>query len=102
MLAQGHLHIEDSPGVGKTNLAHTLAKVLGLNFQRLQFTSDMLPADILWVSIFDRDAQKFHFHSGPIFSQLVLADEVNRATPRTQSTLLEAMEEPILCLRPFS
>jgi MoxR-like ATPase len=93
LLAQGHLLIEDLPGVGKTTLAHTLAKVLGLDFQRLQFTSDMLPADILGVSIFDRDAQQFHFHPGPIFSQLVLADEVNRATPRTQSALLEAMEE---------
>ncbi len=93
LLAQGHLLIEDLPGVGKTTLAHTLAKVLGLDFHRLQFTSDMLPADILGVSIFDRDAQKFHFHPGPIFSQLVLADEVNRATPRTQSALLEAMEE---------
>jgi MoxR-like ATPase len=93
LLAQGHLLIEDLPGVGKTTLAHTLAKVLGLDFQRLQFTSDMLPADILGVSIFDRDNQQFHFHPGPIFSQLILADEVNRATPRTQSALLEAMEE---------
>ncbi|MBT3505184.1 MAG: MoxR family ATPase [Piscirickettsiaceae bacterium] len=93
LLAQGHLLIEDLPGVGKTTLAHTLAKVLGLDFQRLQFTSDMLPADILGVSIFDRDGQQFHFHPGPIFSQLILADEVNRATPRTQSALLEAMEE---------
>jgi len=93
LLAQGHLLIEDLPGVGKTTLAHTLAKVLGLDFQRLQFTSDMLPADILGVSVFDRDGQQFHFHPGPIFSQLILADEVNRATPRTQSALLEAMEE---------
>lgn len=92
-LAGGHLLIEDVPGVGKTTLAHTLAKVLGLDFQRLQFTSDMLPADILGVSIFDRDQQQFTFHPGPIFRQLVLADEVNRATPRTQSALLEAMEE---------
>ncbi|MCL4131260.1 UNVERIFIED_CONTAM: hypothetical protein GTU68_009266 [Idotea baltica] len=93
LLAQGHLLIEDLPGVGKTTLAHTLAKVLGLNFQRLQFTSDMLPADILGVSIFDRDQQKFDFHPGPIFNQVLLADEINRATPRTQSALLEAMEE---------
>jgi MoxR-like ATPase len=93
LLAQGHLLIEDLPGVGKTTLAHTLAKVLGLDFQRLQFTSDMLPADVLGVSIFNRDDQQFHFHPGPIFSQLILADEVNRATPRTQSALLEAMEE---------
>jgi MoxR-like ATPase len=92
-LAGGHLLIEDVPGVGKTTLAHTLAKVLGLDFQRLQFTSDMLPADILGVSIFDRDQQQFTFHPGPIFRQLVLADEVNRATPRTQSALLETMEE---------
>lgn len=93
LLARGHLLIEDLPGVGKTTLAHTLAKVLGLEFQRLQFTSDMLPADILGVSIFDREDQQFRFHPGPIFSQLLLADEVNRATPRTQSALLEAMEE---------
>ena len=93
LLAQGHLLIEDLPGVGKTTLAHTLAKVLGLDFQRLQFTSDMLPADVLGVSIFNRDDQQFHFHPGPIFSQLILADEINRATPRTQSALLEAMEE---------
>lgn len=93
LLAQGHLLIEDLPGVGKTTLAHTLATVLGLDFQRLQFTSDMLPADILGVSIFDRDQQVFNFHPGPIFSQVLLADEVNRATPRTQSALLEAMAE---------
>lgn len=93
LLARGHLLIEDLPGVGKTTLAQTLSKVLGLDFQRLQFTSDMLPADILGVSIFDRDQQQFAFHPGPIFNQLILADEVNRATPRTQSALLEAMEE---------
>ena len=93
LLAQGHLLIEDLPGVGKTTLAHTLAKVLGLDFQRLQFTSDMLPADVLGVSIFNRDDQQFHFHPGPVFSQLILADEINRATPLTQSALLEAMEE---------
>jgi MoxR-like ATPase len=93
IFARGHLLIEDVPGVGKTTLAHVLAKSLGLNFHRIQFTSDMLPADIIGVSIFDRDAGNFKFHPGPIFSQLILADEVNRATPKTQSALLEAMEE---------
>ena len=93
LLARGHLLIEDIPGVGKTTLAHTLAAVLGLHFQRIQFTSDLLPADILGVSIYDRDTGKFRFHPGPIFSQVILADEVNRATPKTQSALLEAMEE---------
>ncbi|NNF51155.1 MAG: AAA family ATPase [Gammaproteobacteria bacterium] len=93
LLAGGHLLIEDLPGVGKTTLAHALAKALGLNYQRIQFTSDLLPADITGVSIFDAEAGKFHFHPGPVFSQLVLADEVNRATPKTQSALLEAMEE---------
>ena len=93
LLARGHLLIEDLPGVGKTTLAHTLALVLGLDFQRIQFTSDMLPADIIGVSVYQRDNNKFQFHQGPLFSQLVLADEVNRATPRTQSALLEAMEE---------
>jgi MoxR-like ATPase len=93
LLARGHLLIEDLPGVGKTTLAHVLAQSLGLHFQRIQFTSDMLPADILGVSIFDRDSGAFSFHPGPIFSQLVLADEINRATPKTQSALLEAMEE---------
>jgi MoxR-like ATPase len=93
ILARGHLLIEDVPGVGKTTLAHVLAKILGLNFHRIQFTSDLLPADIIGVSIFDRDAGAFKFHPGPIFSQLILADEVNRATPKTQSALLEAMEE---------
>ncbi len=93
LLARGHLLIEDLPGVGKTTLAHVLARVLGLEFQRIQFTSDMLPADILGVSIFDRDSGSFHFHPGPIFTQVVLADEINRATPKAQSALLEAMEE---------
>jgi len=93
LLARGHLLIEDIPGVGKTTLAHTLAAVLGLQFQRIQFTSDLLPADILGVSIYERDNSRFSFHPGPIFSQVILADEVNRATPKTQSALLEAMEE---------
>jgi MoxR-like ATPase len=93
VLARGHLLIEDVPGVGKTTLAHALAHVLGLVWQRLQFTSDLLPADIIGVSVFDRANQKFHFRRGPIFTQLLLADEVNRASPRTQSALLEAMEE---------
>jgi MoxR-like ATPase len=93
LLARGHLLIEDVPGVGKTTLAHALAQVLGLSWQRVQFTSDLLPADILGVSIFDRTSQKFEFRQGPVFTQLLLADEVNRASPRTQSALLEAMEE---------
>jgi MoxR-like ATPase len=93
LLAKGHLLIEDVPGVGKTTLAHSLANTLGLTFQRVQFTSDMLPADILGVSVFDRQTNQFTFHKGPIFCQLLLADEINRTTPRTQSALLEAMEE---------
>ena len=93
LLARGHLLIEDVPGVGKTPLAHVLAAGLGLQYQRVQFTSDMLPADILGVSVYDRDSGGFSFHPGPIFSQLILADEINRATPKTQSALLEAMEE---------
>jgi len=93
LLARGHLLIEDIPGVGKTTLAHALAATLGLQFQRIQFTSDLLPADILGVSIYDRETGKFRFHPGPIFSQIILADEVNRATPKSQSALLEAMEE---------
>jgi MoxR-like ATPase len=93
LLARGHLLIEDIPGVGKTTLAHALATALGLSFQRIQFTSDLLPADILGVSIYNRDNGTFQFHPGPIFTQVVLADEVNRATPKAQSALLEAMEE---------
>jgi MoxR-like ATPase len=93
LLARGHLLLEDIPGVGKTTLAHALAKTLGLSFQRVQFTSDLLPADVLGVSIFDRESGKFHFQQGPIFAQLVLADEINRASPKAQSALLEAMEE---------
>ncbi len=93
LLARGHLLIEDIPGVGKTTLAHVLARSLGLQFQRIQFTSDMLPADILGVSVFQRDSAAFKFHPGPIFAQMIMADEINRATPKTQSALLEAMEE---------
>ncbi len=93
LLAGGHLLIEDLPGMGKTTLAHTLARLLGLQFSRIQFTSDLLPADITGVSIFERDKSEFRFLPGPVFAQLVLADEINRATPKTQSALLEAMEE---------
>ncbi len=93
LLAGGHLLIEDLPGVGKTTLAHALAAVIGVRYQRIQFTSDLLPADILGVSIYRRDLEKFEFHPGPIFAQLVLADEINRATPKSQSALLEAMAE---------
>ncbi|MBF8269007.1 MAG: AAA family ATPase [Gammaproteobacteria bacterium] len=93
LIARGHLLIEDIPGVGKTTLAHVLANSLGLSFHRIQFTSDLLPADILGVSVFNRDSGQFTFLPGPIFSQVLLADEVNRATPRTQSALLEAMAE---------
>jgi MoxR-like ATPase len=93
LLARGHLLIEDLPGVGKTTLAHALAISLGLDFQRIQFTADLLPTDILGVSILDRESGEFRFHAGPIFAQVILADEVNRATPKTQSALLEAMAE---------
>jgi len=93
LLARGHLLIEDIPGVGKTTLAHALARTLGLSYQRIQFTSDLLPADITGVSVFDAETGQFRFHRGPVFSQVVLADEVNRATPKAQSALLEAMEE---------
>jgi MoxR-like ATPase len=93
LLARGHLLIEDLPGLGKTTLAHTLAQLLGLDYSRIQFTSDLLPADILGVSVYDREDGRFHFHPGPVFARLVLADEINRATPKAQSALLEAMEE---------
>ncbi len=93
LLAGGHLLIEDLPGMGKTTLAHTLAQVLGLGFRRAQFTSDLLPADIIGVSVFDRNTANFQFHRGPVFTNVLLADEINRATPKTQSALLEAMEE---------
>ena len=93
LLARGHLLIEDLPGVGKTTLAHTLAQLIGLRFSRIQFTSDLLPADIIGTSIYDREKSGFRFIPGPIFAQLILADEINRATPKTQSALLEAMEE---------
>jgi MoxR-like ATPase len=93
LLAKGHLLIEDIPGIGKTTLAKVLSKCLGLNFRRIQCTSDMLPGDILGVSVFERKSSAFVFHPGPIFSQVLLADEINRATPKTQSALLEAMEE---------
>ena len=93
LLSDGHLLIEDLPGLGKTTLAHALAATLGLGFQRVQFTSDLLPADIVGVSVYDAQARRFEFHPGPIFANLVLADEINRAPPRTQSALLEAMAE---------
>ncbi len=92
-LAGGHLLIEDLPGVGKTTLAHALAATLALSFQRVQFTSDLLPSDIIGVSVYAREDTAFKFHPGPLFAQLVLADEINRATPKTQSALLEAMQE---------
>ncbi len=93
LLAEGHLLIEDLPGLGKTTLAHSLAATLGLDFQRVQFTSDLLPADIVGVSVFDPQTRQFEFHAGPVFTQVLLADEINRAPPRTQSALLEAMAE---------
>ena len=93
LLARGHLLIEDLPGMGKTTLSHALAQVLGLSYQRVQFTSDLLPGDILGTSVFERESSKFVFHPGPVFTQLLLADEINRATPKSQSALLEAMEE---------
>ena len=93
LLSRGHLLIEDLPGMGKTTLAHLLARLFDLQYSRIQFTSDMLPADIIGISIFDKNTADFRFHPGPVFSQLVLADEINRATAKTQSALLEAMEE---------
>ena len=93
LLARGHLLIEDLPGLGKTMLAQSLARVLGLSFSRIQFTSDLLPADIIGVTVFKQNRSEFEFQPGPVFSQLILADEVNRATPKAQSALLEAMEE---------
>ena len=93
LLAGGHLLIEDVPGVGKTTLAHALARTFGLQFSRVQFTSDLMPSDLSGVSIFDRNSQSFVFHPGPMFAQVLLADEINRASPKTQSALLEAMEE---------
>jgi MoxR-like ATPase len=93
LFSRGHLLIEDMPGMGKTTLSHALARVLGLEFARVQFTSDMLPGDILGVSVFDQRAQVFNFHPGPVFTEVLLADEINRSTPKTQSALLEAMAE---------
>lgn len=93
LLADGHLLIEDLPGLGKTTLAHAMAATLGLGFSRVQFTSDLLPSDILGVSIYDAQQQRFEFHPGPVFTHILLADEINRAPPRTQSALLEAMAE---------
>jgi len=93
ILARGHLLIEDVPGVGKTTLSRALARLLALDHQRIQFTSDLLPADVIGVSIFDRETSAFRFHPGPVFTQILLADEINRASPKAQSALLEAMEE---------
>lgn len=93
LLAGGHLLIEDIPGMGKTTLSHALARIMGLSYQRIQFTNDLLPADVLGYAMYDRQANGLVFHPGPIFAQVVLADEINRASPRTQSALLEAMEE---------
>ena len=93
IMARGHLLIEDLPGMGKTTLSQALARVMGMSYQRIQFTSDLLPGDILGTSVFDRESGSFVFHPGPIFAELVLADEINRATPKSQSALLEAMEE---------
>lgn len=93
LLAKGHILIEDLPGMGKTTLAHILASSLGLSYQRVQFTSDLLPSDVVGISIFNTKSQSFEFHQGPLFNQVILADEINRASPKTQSALLEAMEE---------
>src|SRR5437773_11282228 len=96
LLAKGHILLEDVPGVGKTTLAHALARSLSLSFQRIQFTSDLLPADIVGVTIFNQDHQEFEFVSGPVFTNVLLADEINRATPKSQSALLEAMSEGMI------
>lgn len=93
LLSGGHLLIEDIPGVGKTTLSHTLTKLMGLDYQRIQFTSDLLPADIIGATIYNAEEHQFSFHQGPLFNQMILADEINRATPKAQSALLEAMEE---------
>src|SRR5687768_3002813 len=93
LLAGGHLLIEDVPGVGKTTLAHALAVSLGLKFSRVQFTADLMPSDLIGVSVYERSKETFVFHPGPVFAQVLLADEINRAGPKTQSALLEAMEE---------
>src|SRR5690349_11184249 len=93
LLARGHVLVEDVPGVGKTTLAQALARSLGLSFQRIQFTSDLLPSDVIGISIFNQKNQSFEFVPGPLFANIVLADEINRATPKTQSALLEAMSE---------
>src|SRR5213593_3108304 len=98
LLARGHILLEDVPGVGKTTLAHALARSLSLSFQRIQFTSDLLPADIVGVTIFNQDQQEFEFVSGPIFTNVLLADEINRATPKSQSALLEAMNEGMISI----
>src|SRR5215470_12791429 len=98
LLAKGHILLEDVPGVGKTTLAHALARSLGLSFQRIQFTSDLLPADIVGITIYKQDQQEFEFVSGPIFTNVLLADEINRATPKTQSALLEAMSEGMITI----
>ena len=93
LLAGGHLLIEDAPGVGKTTMAHAIAISMGLPFRRIQFTSDLLPSDVIGVSVYERNSGQFVFHPGPIFTEVLLADEINRASPKTQSALLEAMEE---------
>jgi MoxR-like ATPase len=98
LLAKGHILLEDVPGVGKTTLAHALARSLSLEFQRIQFTSDLLPADIVGVTIYNQDQQEFEFISGPVFTNVLLADEINRATPKSQSALLEAMSEGTITL----
>src|SRR5205085_7348169 len=98
LLARGHILLEDVPGVGKTTLAHALARSLSLSFQRIQFTSDLLPADIVGVTIYNQDAQEFEFISGPVFTNILLADEINRATPKSQSALLEAMSEGMISI----